>query len=137
MTGGISRSGFLGSDTRHIHDIIREDERILYRLGIDCESIAENLQDFIEEGKKGLETWVSKGAYEVQVRWQRGMLPCPFGEPGLHHKLIANLRNTRTRKTIRFSQLNVHMIRAHGFFEGKGSAFRIEPEELAEFLRDL
>ena len=83
--GGISRSGFFGSDTRHIHDIILEDERVLCRLGIDCEFIAEKLQDFIEEGKQGLETWVLKGAYEVQVRWQRGMLPCPFGESGLHH----------------------------------------------------
>jgi hypothetical protein len=29
-----------------------------------------------------------------------------------------------------WSDLNIHLIAKHGFFEGKGSAFRIEPKEL-------
>ena len=132
--GKLSRDGFLGDDTRHIHDIIQADGRILSCLGVNREGIADRLQDFIEEGKKGLETTVDLGEYTVQVRWQRGMIPCPFGERGLHHKIIATVFHKKLGKTFRFSQLNVHMIREHGFFEGKGSLFRLEPRELVRYL---
>jgi hypothetical protein len=36
-------------------------------------------------------------------------------------------------RTISWTDLNIHMIEAHGFFEGKGSFFRIEPIELQRF----
>jgi hypothetical protein len=35
-----------------------------------------------------------------------------------------------TSSTIRWSDLNIHLIAEHGFFEGKGSSFRIEPARL-------
>jgi len=128
--GKISKDGFLGDDPRHVHDIIQADRLTLSRLGVDQEKIADRLQYFIEEGKNGLESTVDLGDYAVQVRWQRGMIPCPFGERGLHHKLIATVVNKKQGKRVRFSQLNVHMIREHGFFEGRGSIFRLEPEDV-------
>jgi len=132
--GQITRDGFLGDDSRHIHDIIKEDLLTLSRLGVTVEELAERLQYFIDEGKKGLETIVDLGDYTVQITWDRGLLPCPFGEPRRHHKIIAKLYNKKLGKAIRYSQLNVHTISEHGFFEGKGSAFRLEPGELVEML---
>ena len=132
--GKISKDGFLGNDNRHIHDIIKEDLLTLSRLGVEVETIAERLQYFIEEGKKGLETKVDLGDFTVQIAWDRGLLPCPFGEPSRHHKIIAILYNKKLDKRIRYSQLNVHMIKEHGFFEGKGSTFRLEPEQLMTIL---
>ena len=79
--GKISKDGFLGGDTRHIHDIIREDQRTLSRLGLSREMVAQRLQWMIEEGKKGLEGVVDKGDFTIQVRWARGMVSCPFGNP--------------------------------------------------------
>jgi hypothetical protein len=132
--GFITKDGFMGRDTRHIHDIIRADEAALSRLGIDREAVADRLQYFIEEGKKGLETVVDLGAFNVLVVWRRGMLPCPFGEGGLHHKLIATVYCKQKDRSLKYSQLNVHMIREHGFFEGRGSGFRLEPEEVVNIL---
>lgn len=132
--GKITKDGFLGDDIRHVHDIVKEDSLILSQMGIEAETIADRLQYFIDEGKKGLETKVDLGDFTVQISWDRGMLPCPFGEPRLHHKITATLYNKKLDKEITYSQLNVHMIREHGFFEGKGSAFRLEPEELVEVL---
>ncbi|MFH1940502.1 MAG: hypothetical protein ABIL68_00230 [bacterium] len=132
--GGITKDGFLGSDARHVHDIVGEDGRTLAQLGIDPEAVADRLQYFIEEGKKGLENTVDLGDFTVQVRWQRGMLPCPFGEKGLHHKLIATVYHKKMDRSLRYSQLNVHMIREHGFFEGKSSIFRLDPEEVVDIL---
>jgi hypothetical protein len=135
MPGKITREGFLGHDTRHIHDIIEEDAHTLARLGVSREQIADRLQYFIEEGKKGLETEVDLGEYITHVRWSRGMLPSPFGGPKrLYHKIVATVVNKTLQKQIRYSQLNVHMIRDQGFFEGKGSVFRLEPEEVVEVL---
>lgn len=132
--GKISKDGFLGNDTRHIHDIILEDEATLSRLNITREAIADKLQNFINQGKQGLEGPVETGDFRVQITWDRGALPCPFGEPGLKNKIVATVQNKKSQKKIRYSQLNVHMIRLHGFFEGKGSIFRLEPEELVAFL---
>ena len=133
--GKITKEGFLGDDTRHIHDIIEEDLHTLARLGVTQEQIADHLQYFIEEGKKGLETPVALGDFTTQVIWRRGMLPSPFGDPKrLYHKIVATVFNKHLNKELRYTQLNVHMIRDHGFFEGKGSVFRLEPEEIVEVL---
>ena len=133
--GQITREGFLGNDPRHIHDIIDEDAQALARLGVSTQQIADRLQYFIEEGKKGLESVVDLGDFTTQVRWSRGMLPSPFGDPKkLYHKIVATVVNKKLQKEIRYTQLNVHMIRDHGFFEGKGSVFRLEPEEIVEVL---
>ncbi|MBD3308448.1 hypothetical protein GF339_18620 [candidate division KSB3 bacterium] len=133
--GEITKEGFLGTDARHIHDIIDEDMQTLARLGVTTEQIANRLQYFIEEGKKGLETVVNLGDYTTHVRWSRGMLPSPFGDPKrLYHKIVATVVNKTLHKELRYTQLNVHMIRDHGFFEGKGSVFRLEPEDVVEIL---
>ena len=133
--GKIIKDGFLGDDTRHVHDIIQDDLLTLSKLGVEVEEIADRLQYFIEEGKKGLETPVDLGDFITQVIWRRGMLPSPFGGPKrLYHKIIATVVNKKRQKEIKYAQLNVHMIREHGFFEGKGSVFRLEPEEIVEVL---
>jgi hypothetical protein len=63
------------------------------------------------------------------------MLPSPFGDPKrLYHKIVATVTNTKQNKELRYTQLNVHMIRDHGFFEGKGSVFRLEPEDVVTIL---
>jgi hypothetical protein len=132
--GKLTKDGFLGSDRRHIHDIVRADEATLARIKMDVSRIADRMQDLIEKGKEGIESPVQSGDHRIQVQWGRGMLPCPFGEPGLHHKLVAEVSNERLHSSIRYSQLSVHLIRAHGFFGGKGSVFRIEPEEIVRIL---
>ncbi len=134
LPGVLTKDGFLGSDSRHVHDIIEEDQRTLARSGVTAEQIADKLDFFIQEGKKGLEGTVDLGAYTVQVSWQRGVLPSPFGGPGLYPKVLARLCKKSTSHCIRYSELNVHLIRAHCFFEGKGSSYRLEPAELIPFL---
>jgi hypothetical protein len=132
--GKITKDGFLGDDKRHVHDIIKEDLLSLSRLGIEVEAVADRLQYFIDEGKKGLETKVDLGDFTVQISWDRGLLPCPFEEPGLHHKIITTVFNKKLNKKIEYSQLNVHLIKEHGFFLGKGNKFRLEPEDLVNVL---
>ncbi|MBN1153374.1 hypothetical protein JXB12_00485 [candidate division KSB1 bacterium] len=132
--GAITKDGFMGDDVRHVHDIIQHDAMTLEKLGISSGELAARMQFFIDLGKEAIENIVDWNEYTIQVIWSRGMLPCPFGEPRLHHKIFIELRNNKLNKSIRYTQLNVHLIREHGFFEGKGSPFRLEPEELVEVL---
>ena len=134
QAGKITKDGFLGHDTRHLHDIIEEDLRVLSTAGVTNEEIAARLQFFIDEGKKGIDNIVDIGDFIVTISWSRGMLPCPFGEPRLHHKIMATVMNKKLNIEIKYSQLNVHMIKEHGFFEGKGSTFRVEPIDIIRFL---
>jgi hypothetical protein len=133
--GQITKSGFLGDDTRHIHDIIEADERVLKQFGLRREAIADRLTLFMDEGKKGLESEVDLGEYRVWVHWARGLMPCPFGEPGLHSKVVVHLFNKSLRKKLQYTQLSVHMLRKHGFWGGKGSVFRLEPHDVIQFLK--
>ena len=135
LPGEITRDGFLGSDTRHIHDIVAADENQMQILQISIERLTDKMQGLIEAGKEGLEQEVSvPPCFSVSVHWVRGMLPCPFGDRGLHHKLICRVTNRDTGSAIRYSQLSVHMIAVHHFFGGRGSSFRLEPAELARIL---
>ena len=134
-TGAMTKNGFLGDDTRHLHDIILDDKQTLESLGLSCEDAADVLQFYLEEGKKGFEGEIDVGDISVQTRWDRGMIPCPFGERGLHPKINATVIDKKIPKAIRYSKLSIHLIRQHGFFGGKGSVFRIEPNDCLELIQ--
>jgi len=133
--GRLSKVGFLGDDTRHVYDIIQDDLRVLEKYNITKETIAQELRKLIAIGKGGLESEVETDSYCILVQWDRGMIACPFGDPGLHYKLIATIKEKKSGKEIRFSQLCVHLIHQHGFFGGKGSTFRVEPELICQIMK--
>jgi len=128
--GTLSKSGFLGDDSRHIHDIVADDERLLSELGLSLDVVADALQALVNAGKNGLGDPVIVNGLEVTVQWDRGMGPCPFGEPGLYPKMTVSVKRLDDGSSMQFSQLSVHLIRKHGFFGGKGSVYRIEIEKL-------
>ena len=131
----ISLDGFLGSDPRPLAEIIRADEKEVKKLNLTHLVIAERMSYFRKAGEKGLGEFVAvKPHFEVSCEIARGFLPCPFAEPGKHRKTIVTVRNLRLQKEIVFSDLNIHLIAVHGFYEGKGSPFRLGPGELAEII---
>ena len=72
--------------------------------------------------------------FEVRVDSVRGRLPCPFGDPGIFPKTNTTVRNRGTGREITYTDLHIHMIGSHGFYEGRGSPFRLEPRDLVEVL---
>jgi hypothetical protein len=133
--GEISRDGFLGGDDRSVDAIVREDGRTLDRLGLTPKAVADYLQSLLDEAKKGLEAPVDAGRCIVRLEWARGLVPCPFGEKRLQPKITVLAVRKESGDSIRFSQLSVHLIREHGFFGGADSAFRIDPERAASWMR--
>ena len=133
--GSLSAKGFLGDDTRSLADILAGDHTTLERLGISHSTFADRLRYFTAGGISGLgSSVIVDGTFEVTVEEFKGSVPCPFSDH--FHAVKRNTRviNLATGRSFYWSELNVHMIEAHGFYEGKGSFFRVDPIEAVEIL---
>ena len=136
MQPGIyTRDGFLGTDRRKLIDILIEDDEAVKRMDLTHRQIADRMIELRDAGMRGLGEFINvEPHYEVRVISVRGKLPCPFGDPGIFPKTNTVVRNTKLDRELTFTDLHIHMVGSHGFYEGKGSPFRLEPAELAEVL---
>ena len=127
--------GFMGSDTRSFFEVIDADAAVLARLGVPKEKIASRMRQITDLAESGLGTWVWIDEHlQAKVDEARGGLVCPWPHPGRYAKRITTVTDAALGETIRWSDLNIHLIGEHGFFEGKGSNFRIEPKELVRVI---
>ena len=125
--GTISAEGFLGEDTRDLTSIMRADRMNVAQLGLTHQMIADRLRQLTEAGKGGLGSPVQVGDLEITVEDFRGRIFCPFRDRLSFGKRVTTCKHKKTGKVLRWSDLNIHMIEAHGFYEGYGSRFRINP----------
>jgi hypothetical protein len=131
QAGEITFSGFLGTDTRHYQQIIEADEKILSAFGKTPEELADRLEYFTKSSFESFMGAVTiDDIYEVETEVTRGKLPCPFGHNGIYRKTVTKLLNKTNNLSVSWTSLNIHLIREHHFLEGKGSAFRLEPDIL-------
>ncbi|MCX7028758.1 MAG: hypothetical protein NTU62_01385 [Spirochaetes bacterium] len=136
MTPGvITRDGFLGDDRRLLGDILLADDAAVKALDLDHETVAARLIELRDAGMAGLGEFIDVAPhFEVRVDSVRGRLPCPFGDPGIFPKTNVTVRNRKTGREATYTDLHIHLILAHGFYEGRGCPFRLEPKDLAEVL---
>lgn len=132
--GAYSADGFLGDDTRNLEDILREDSEKVEAMGLSHRKIASAMREFTEKARLMPGVTVREGDFEITVDDHRGYIPCPFSDNERAIKTNTLLLNRKLGKTAYWSELNIHMIEKHGFYEGRGSRFRTEPEELAKIL---
>ncbi len=135
MPGQMSIEGFLGKDKRNFSEIISSDKAVLDRLGLTPQMIADRLQYFTDSAFESYDgSIIIDEKYEVNYNSFRGKLICPFGHPGVYRKGLVILKNLENQIEISWTPLNIHMIREHCFFEGKGSIHRLEPTLLQETI---
>jgi hypothetical protein len=127
--------GFMGIDSRSVSEIIDADKKELSKLNLTSEQVAGRMQQITNTAKCGLGTWVRiDDKLEAKTDEARGFLPCPWPHAGRFVKRVTIIRRKKTGDTIQWSDLNIHLIGEHGFFQGKGSSFRIEPKKLTEMI---
>ena len=130
-----SACGFLGDDKRNLWEIIDDDAAELARTGRTPEQVARRMRELTDIGKEGLGDWVDAGhGLQVSVDDNRGMVPCPWPHHVRCLKRITTVKHMPTGAEIRWSDLNIHLILEHAFFEGKGARFRIEPRALIDII---
>lgn len=130
--------GFKGNDKRPLSKIIEEDKLVLNSHNLTCLDIASALKKLKEKGEKGIgNNVIIDNLFEVNVDVSRGFIACPFDPSKQFRKTNISVRKLTTNNAIYFSDLSIHLIEKHCFFQGLGSTYRLEPEELAEFLEEL
>ncbi|MDW7658658.1 MAG: hypothetical protein SCM11_15935 [Bacillota bacterium] len=133
--GTISADGFLGDDTRNLTDIIRADQAIVNRLSLSHQTIAARLRELTAKGRNGLGRPVLVDDHlEIIVEDYMGSIPCPFRDYTHFSKQLTTCKDKNSGRSIRWTDLNIHMIEVHGFYEGRGSPFRVEPADVGEIL---
>jgi len=137
--GKTSRDGFLGQDTRHLGEIIADDDLAVKRLDLTHAAIAERMRFFRDAAEAGLGGIVEVPPhFEVRSDSVRGRIPCPFGHKGgSFAKNTIIVDNTRLNKQVIYTDLTIHLIGEHGFYQGRGAFFRTDPATLAEVLEVL
>lgn len=126
-----SGDGFLGSDTRSLEEIIGEDQRILEHLGVGKETIVKKLTDLFMLARDGFGNSIALSSeLEVQFHESMGRIPSPFRKDGLFEKGEAVVIDIKTQKPLFYiTALSINLIEKHDFFQGRGSRYRIEPED--------
>lgn len=124
---------FLGSDTRLIAQIIESDEAELREAGLGADELARAMRRLTEKGMESLGDEVQADGFLVRVEEYMGQIGCPF-----KHAVREAKRNTTAvdprGRVMTWTDMSIHLIERHGFFQGEGSDYRLEPLELAEFL---
>ena len=134
-SGVLSRDGFLGWDSRPLEEIIETDAATVGRLGTHHQELGQELEKIILEARANLGAKVLIGdRFRAVYKEAMGRIPCPWGHCGKFAKGHVELVDTQTGLQIMFTALNVHMITAHGFYQGFGSRYRIEPAEIYQLL---
>jgi len=133
--GIITAQGFLGRDVRPLADIIQADEEAFRRLDLEFDAVADRLEAWKTAGSRGLgEPVTVEGRYLVRTGDARGVLPCPYGD-GVFHKNSVDIKDEKRGGTLVYSDLSVHLLRAHHFCQGQGCPFRLDPENLAGVMK--
>ncbi len=133
--GALCADGLLGDDPRDLTDILAADDAAVAAAGTTHERIAAGLAEWL-----GLATAELGRPVEltpnVTAVWREGMgrIPSPWPGEGVFPKGELELTDRRTGQAMRLTHLSVHLIAAHGFYQGRGSRYRLEPTYLAELL---
>ena len=131
----LAAGGFMGDDSRSLPEIIDVDAAELSRLGYTAEQVAMRMKSITDTAKAGLENWVPiEDNCRAVVAEARGFSICPWPHSGRYVKRVTTVERLDSGATVRWSDLNIHLIAEHGFFEGKGSTFRIEPAKLIDAI---
>jgi hypothetical protein len=125
----------MGSDSRSVTEVIDADTAELSRLGFTAAQVASRMQEITDAAKTGLGSRVKvDDKCQAAVEEAKGPAICPWPHPGQYVKRVTTVECFDSGEVVRWSDLNIHLIAEHGFFEGRGSAFRIEPGELINVI---
>jgi len=134
---GIGTLGtFMGSDSRKIYEILIDDHDVICSLGLTHDLVANRLEEVTRAAKEELGDVVEiENRYEVRADEARGSVPCPWRHPGgLFRKSRIELKDLQSGCRLLWTDLSIHLIRAHGFYQGRGSPYRLEPRIIKRVL---
>lgn len=130
--------GFKGTDQRDVETIIDEDVSVLSSADITLNRLADKMRSITDKAAKGLGTWVDiDQRSKAKTDEAKGSLICPWPHTGQYLKRNTVFYRKDLEEGVKWTDLGIHMIQEHGFFQGRGSNFRTEPAKLIRLLFDI
>ncbi|HBG27186.1 MAG: hypothetical protein A2Y10_07425 [Planctomycetes bacterium GWF2_41_51] len=131
----ISAFGFMGTDSRSLSEIINSDMSDLSELGVSITKIVSRMKEITAKAESSLGNWTQiDDRLQARVDEAKGHIICPWPHPAGCAIRITYVRIPETNQDFQWTDLNIHLIEEHNFFEGKGSPYRIEPKELVKII---
>ena len=129
-----SGEGFLGSDHRPVDEIVAADLHALAQLGVSKDALLAALRDAFEKARAALggEVAIRPGVTAV-AHESMGRIPSPFRGDGVFEKGEVVVAAPSGAGFI-LTSLGLALIEKHGFFQGRGARYRIDPARAAALL---
>jgi len=134
--GVLSREGFLGDDRRSLQEILDADGSAVESMGLTHAEIADALDVACRAAMDALGAPAHLPGTHLVAEYHdaMGRIASPWPEGRTFPKGEVVLADTATGESVAFTPLSVDMIREHGFYQGRGSPYRLEPAKLARVL---
>jgi len=136
--GALSTAGFLGQDESLIEVLVEDNRYVVDELGLTHQELAWHLRllGYLPNKESG---FLYKGRrFRSEYVGYLGSQQSPF-EDGTETNNETTIYNLDNGKEMWFSMLVPDMIERYGFYEGKGTKYRVDPREIVEvldFLKD-
>jgi hypothetical protein len=132
--------GFLGAEERLL-DVLADDNRyVVEQLGLTHQELAKYLraiglaaEKLAAEKAAGQEFRYHGRRFKASVRLSKWYQASPFRDGTITNALII-ADNLDAEKRLEFSLLMPDLIERYGFYEGKGTPYRLDPRKIVEFL---
>jgi hypothetical protein len=136
--GAASRAGFLGKDERLLDVMAADNAYVVEELGLTHQELARHLRvvgaialKHAVNTKKEKEFTYHGRTYKAKADCSRGYQESPF-EDGTKANCNVTVRNLTNGKKLHYSLLVPAMMERYGFYEGKGTPYRVDPRAVLE-----
>lgn len=136
--GGSSSTGFLGEAESLREVLLADNETVTQKLKLSHVQLAKPLLVIgyyaaRHASTKPIAVSYGKEVFEVNSALSRGFQDSPFEDETKTNATIL-ITNLRTGQKLSYSLLVPHMIERYGFYEGKGTPYRVDPLKIAQVL---
>lgn len=133
----ISAAGFLGDDPRPYDQVIADDATTLRRLGLDVADLATVLQAVVQRAQAAMGAPVVLAPGIRALHYEAmGRIPSPIPGDGAFAKGETRIE-WEDGRCLRVTPLGLALLERHGFCQGEGSLYRIDPELASHLVRAI
>lgn len=132
---GLSSAGFLGEKDQLL-DVMAGDNDFVVSKGLNHQEIGLQLRVLAALALKS-DTFTYKGVnYRAKLQVTRGFQDSPFKD-GTQGNTDVELTHIDNDTTLKYSILVPLMVERYGFYEGKGTPYRVDPKRILKVLSFL
>jgi hypothetical protein len=134
----LSQAGFLGPDEKLLDILAADNDYVVGKLGLTHQELARHLHamgalaaSLRKRFDDRVEILYHGRRYQVVREDTKGLQDSPF-EDGTKSGSNVSVKNLTNGKEIRYGLLVPYMVDRYGFYEGKGTSYRVEPARVVE-----